>query len=154
MLSRFHYAIAGSLIFAAANASAAEPKTAAAVLAADDAWGAAEVRGDVDFIDHLLLPEYRSIGPTGKVTTKATIVEHTRKRACSADEQAKAQAAVAAWKAAHPSRADVVLVGDTAVLTWILLKPGSDEPISSSDIFLYRDGHWRAIYSQHTSAST
>ena len=130
-------------------ALAAEPRTAGAVRAADDAWGMAEVRGDASFVDELLLPEYRSVGPAGAVTTKATIVDHARTRGPSADMAAN----VAAWRAAHPTRADVVIVGDTAVLTWVLIRPGAGEPVSSCDIFVYRDGRWRALYSQHSVAS-
>ena len=112
-----HLAAAGAILAASlpnATARAAEPHTAAAVRAADDAWGAAEVRGDAAFVDRLLLPDYRSVGPTGSVTTKVAIVDHARARGPSSDMVAQ----VAAWKAAHPTRADVVIVGDTAVLTW------------------------------------
>ena len=63
-------------------------------------------------------------------------------------------AKVVAWKAAHPLRGDVKIVGDTAVLTWVSTKPSSGEPISSCDIFVYRDGHWHGVYSQHSSAPT
>jgi hypothetical protein len=134
------------LILAAAPAGAAEPKTAAAVKAVDDAWGDAEAKGDAAFVDQLLLPNYRSIGNTGKATTKETIVEHTTKQ--RAPDYAKK---VADWKAQHPSRADVRLFGDTAVVNWTSTAP--DAAVFSSDIFVYRDGHWRAIYSQHTGAA-
>ena len=126
-----------------------EPRTAAAVLAVDDAWGAAEARGDADFVDRLLMPDYRSVGPTGTATPKAAIVEGARSRSGSP----MAAATIAEWKAAHPLRGDVALYGDTAVLTWISTKPAAGEPISSCDIFVYRDGHWHAIYSQHSAAS-
>ncbi|CAM3253127.1 Nuclear transport factor 2 family protein [Sphingomonas antarctica] len=142
-----------SLILAVTTAApakpAVEPKTAAAVQAADDAWGAAEANGDAAFVDGLLLPGYVSVGPTGKVTTKAAIVAGARKRGRSAAFAAE----VAAWKAEHPSRAEVSLFGDTAVLTWVLTKPDLREPISSSDVFVYRQGRWLAVYSQHTSVS-
>jgi hypothetical protein len=153
MSIRSGLAVAASFMVAALPAgaqaaAAAEAKTAAAVRAADDAWGAAEMRGDAAFVDRLLLPAYRSIGPDGKVTTKAAIVEHARARRGATD----AVAQVAAWKAAHPVRAEVAITGDTAVLTWVSTKPGSGEPVASCDIFVYRDGRWHAIYSQHTSA--
>jgi hypothetical protein len=142
-----------TLTLVAAGLSAAspaiEPRTAAAVQAADDAWGAAEGRGDAAFVDELLLPGYVSVGPAGKVTTKAAIVDGARKRGPSATMAAQ----IAAWKAAHPSRAEVTIVGDTAILRRLLTKPGLGEPVSSSDTFVYRGGHWRAIYSQHTTAS-
>lgn len=129
-----------------------ERHDAAAVLAADKAWGDAEQRGDAAFIDWLLLPGYVSVGHDGVVHTKAMIVEGARKRAGG---DAKAAAAKnAAWRAAHPYRSEVKLFGDTAVASFVSTKPGSGEPINSSDIFVYRKGHWHAIYSQHSTAGS
>ncbi len=136
----------------AAPALAAEPRTKAAVIAADDAWGKAEVVGDYRFVDQLLLPGYQSVGTDGKVTSKAKIVVGARARA--GKPSAAFAAEVAAWKAAHKVRGDVIMNGDTAVLKWVLVNPGTGDPVSSSDIFVYRGGRWHAIYSQHTSAST
>ncbi|CAM3308103.1 hypothetical protein SPAN111604_15135 [Sphingomonas antarctica] len=59
---------------------------------------------------------------------------------------------VADYKATHPTRGDVMLTGDTAIVTWVSLVPGKGEPIASCDVFVYRDGHWRALYSQHSTA--
>jgi hypothetical protein len=129
-------------------AAPAEPHTAAAVVAADDAWLQAEVRGDGDFLDRLLVDGYRSVGNDGKVTGKADIVGKARARGNSPDMAAR----VATWKAAHPTRPDVKIAGDTAILTWISTKPGTNEPVTSCDIFVYAGGHWRALYSQHTAA--
>ena len=126
-----------------------EAKTVEAVLAADDRWLNAEVTGDVAALDQLLLADYRSVGVDGKVTDKAKILERVRQTGGSPDLAAK----VAAWKASHPTRGEVSIAGDTAVLRWVLVKPEAGDPVSSSDIFVYRDGHWRAIYSQHSSAS-
>lgn len=137
---------------AKAQSSAPEEKTAAAVLAADDAWGAAEVRGDATFVDWLLIPDYRSVNPNGTVTAKAKIVAGAKARSGSS-KAADMAVSVAAWKAAHPMRGDVVLFGDTAVLNWISIRPGAGEPVSSCDVFVYRTGHWHAIYSQHSTAS-
>jgi hypothetical protein len=134
------------LILAATPATAAEPKTATAVKAVDDAWGDAEAKGDSAFVAQLLLPGYRSIGSAGKTTTREDIVAHTTKE--RAPNYAKK---VADWKAQHSSRADVRLFGDTAVVTWASTAP--DAAVYSSDIFVYRDGHWRAIYSQHSNAA-
>ena len=129
-------------------ATAPEPHSAAAVTAADDAWLQAEIKGDGDFLDRLLADGYRSVGNDGKVTDKAVIVAKARARGNSPDMAAR----VAAWKAAHPTRPDVTIAGDTAILTWISTKPGTGEPVSSCDIFVYDGGHWRALYSQHTAA--
>ena len=140
------------MLFAASPALAAEPKTEAAVIAADQAWGDAEVAGNADFVEQLLLPGYVSIGPDGRVTTKEKIVAGARER--SGHPAADFAAKVAAWKAAHHTEAKVFLNGDTAVLKWILVKPDGFEPVSSCDVFIYRDGRWHAIYSQHTTASS
>jgi hypothetical protein len=124
------------------------PHTAEAVIAADEQWGQAEVDGDSKFVDDLLLDGYRSIGSAGKVTTKAQIVKGAQERGKSA-EYAKR---VADWKAKHPSAANVIIFGDTAVLTWVPTNAGSSPPVNSSDIFVYRGGAWHAIYSQHSTA--
>ncbi len=137
------------VIVFSAPAMAHQAKTADAVLAADDAWLKAEIAGDTAFLDKLLLPEYRSVGANGKVSDKSMILAHARKAGGSPELAAQ----VASWKAAHPIRGEVSLFGDTAVLRWVLIKPESNDPVSSSDVFVYRDGQWHAIYSQHTSAS-
>jgi hypothetical protein len=140
-------AIMAALTMAAAwPAMAAEPRTADAVTAADVAWGDAEAKGDAAFVDRLLLPDYRSISNGGKATGKAEIVAHTNP-GHAVDYARK----VADWKAQHPSRPDVTLSGDTAVLAWTSTAPGG--AVYSCDIFVYRDGRWRALYSQHTGAA-
>jgi hypothetical protein len=124
-----------------------EPRTSAAVIADDDGWGQAEETGDTAYVDRLLLPEYRSISVDGSTHDKAAILASTRKS--SPERTAKIQQ----WKATHPETPSVVISGDTAVLTFALDR-GSPKPIMSCDIFVYRDGHWRAIYSQHTAAGS
>ena len=47
-----------------------EPHTEAAVLAADDYWLTAELRGDLSALDARLMPSYRDVTPEGKVHTK------------------------------------------------------------------------------------
>lgn len=126
----------------AAPSDKTEPRTAAAVRAADEAWGAAEENGDKAYVDWLLLPRYRSVSYEGKSTSKAAIVAHTGP---GADPNRKAE--VAKWKAEHPEKPVVQIFGDTAVLAWTSSAPGGR--IFSCDIFTYRDGHWRAAYSQH-----
>lgn len=124
-----------------------QPKTAAAVIAADDAWGEAEKKGDAAFVEQLLVSDYRSIGADGKVTTKAMIVEHTRTRGASSEYAQK----VDDWKAAHPEHAEVVISGDTAILTWVADQAPAGR-IASCDVFVFRSGRWHGVYSQHTSA--
>jgi hypothetical protein len=45
-----------------------------------------------------------------------------------------------------------LIQGDTAIVTFHLKPSGPGKGIMSSDIFVYRDGQWHAIYSQHTDA--
>jgi len=118
-----------------------EPHTAAAVQAAGEAWAAAEVNGDKTYLEWLLLPGYRAVNYAGKSKDKAAIVAHA-----IADPARKAE--IAKWKAEHPQKPVVQIFGDTAVLMWMADAPGGR--IHSCDIFAYRDGHWRAAYSQDT----
>lgn len=122
-----------------------DARTPAAVLAVDDAWGNAEIDGDAAFVARLLLPGYRSIGADGKTTSRDAIIDSARQHAGSPEYKAK----VAAWRAQHPSHGEVALFDDTAILTWISDAPESRGKIQSCDIFAYRAGHWRAVYSQH-----
>ncbi|MDQ2833133.1 MAG: nuclear transport factor 2 family protein [Acidobacteriota bacterium] len=141
-------------MFAGVEASRAQPAqeahTAEAVMAADKGWGVAEEKGDVAYVDALLLPEYRSISPDGGVHDKAAILASTRK---STPERA---AMIEKYLADHPTEMAVIIDGDTAVLTFTAIpdakKPDAKRLIRSCDIFVYRNGHWRAIYSQHTDA--
>jgi len=125
-----------------------EPKNADAVIADDKAWGAAETRGDVAFVDQLLLPQYQTVGPAGIARGKDAVLAATRKHA----DNPGAAKTTEDWKASHPYRGDVVITGDTAVITWILTAPDKGEPVMSCDVFTYVDGRWKAIYSQHTTA--
>ena len=138
---------AGAAPAAPYRPSTPDARTAEAVEAVDDAWSKAEESGDVAYVDWLLLPGYRSVGHAGEITTKDGILANTRPHPGSADRAAK----IAAWRAAHPP-SEVSIFGDTAILTWVSTKPGAPRPISSVDVFTYRDGHWRAVYSQHTDA--
>jgi hypothetical protein len=130
------------------EAKAIELHTEAAVIADDKGWDKAEDEGDVASIDRLLLPEYRSISSDGSVHDKAAIIASARKNVDSPERKADAEK----WRAAHPSLTSVAITGDTAILSFTLDRPGSPVRIMSSDIFVYRDGRWRALYSQHSEA--
>lgn len=132
-----------------AKASPTEPHTEAVVIADDDAWGKAELSGDVAYIDALLLPGYRSINVDGSIHDKAAILAGARKHANS---PAAAAAVREKWGAAHPSITSVQMVGDTAILTFALNKQDNQKPIMSCDVFVYQGGRWHALYSQHTEA--
>ena len=127
----------------------ASNRTEAAVVARDDAWAGAELRGDVRFVDLLLLTGYRSVGPDGIVHTKADILANTRRNGGSS----QARTRVADWKLHHPTATSVRIEGDTAVLTFVA-KTKAGKPVSSCDVFVFVSGQWRALYSQHTTAET
>ncbi len=127
---------------------AKEPHTDAAVIADDEGWSKAKEEGDTAFIDRLLMPEYRSISSDGSVHDKAAILASARKNVSSPERKADTEK----WRVAHPSLTSVAISGDTAILSFTLNRPGTPVRILSSDIFIYRDGHWRALYSQHSEA--
>lgn len=132
----------------AASQAAPEPHTAAAVITDDEKWSNAEDIGDADYLNALLLPEYRSISSDGSAHDKATIVARVVKSANTAEGAAKAER----WRAAHPNMPRVEINGDIAILTFVLQKGLDPKPVMSCDVFVYREGHWRALYSQHTEA--
>jgi hypothetical protein len=138
-------ALVAAPVFASPS-DTAEPHTAAAVEAADQAWGNAESNGDKAYVDWLLLAGYHSVGESGKSADKRAIVASVD-RARSTNRKAE----VDAWNAAHPEKPVVTIFGDTAVLAWTSAKPG-DNAVLSCDVFVYQDGHWHAAYSQHTTA--
>lgn len=117
-------------------------RTSAAVIAVDQHWLEAEVGGDAAWLDAMLMPDYRTVGADGKVGDKAAILRSATKNRGS-DKMRKE---VEAWRKAHPTRQSVVLHGDVAILTFSDPKTGH---IRSSDTFIYRDGGWHALYSQH-----
>jgi len=125
-----------------------EPHTQAAIVAANEGWNRAESSGDVAFLDALLLPEYRSISSDGSTHDKAAILASARKNSNSAERAA----ASAKWLAAHPHVSSVQITGDTAIRTSTLDAPDATKRVMSCDIYVYREGHWRALYSQHTEA--
>lgn len=126
-------------------------KSAASVIAVDNHWSQAENTGDVAYLDQMLLPEYRSINPNGTVHPKAALLAHARKN-LEPGAAAAAIAASAEYRKGHPHSTSVVLQGNTAIVTFGSANPGS-ESVMSCDIFVYIDGHWHAIYSQHTTAA-
>lgn len=127
----------------------AEPHTTAAVIADDKAWSKAEENGDVDYLDHFLLPEYRSVDSMGTIKNKTAILASAK-----ADPNNKGQTAKDdQWSRSHPSIASVSINGDTAILTFTLDRGNDPKPVISTDIYVYRKGRWKALYSQHTDAS-
>lgn len=125
-------------------------RTAAAVVAVDQHWLEAEVGGDTAYLDALLAPGYRSVDVDGVATGKAGILAHAARNRGSDAMRRK----VDAWMKKHPSKTTVVLDGDTAVLSFYVPEKGAQGGVRSSDVFVYRDGAWRALYSQHSRAGS
>jgi hypothetical protein len=140
--------IAASNRSLAADAAGETEKTEAAVLLVDQHWTDAEVRGDVAYVDQLLLPGYRTVNPDGIVKEKADILESARKNGQSDTMASK----VAQYLKDHPMGKSVALEGDTAVVTFYSEALGPQKGLLSCDVFVYLDGRWHALYSQHTTA--
>lgn len=133
----------------AARMSADETQQSeAGVMATDNHWSLAEMTGDTAWLDDMLLPEYRSVGNQGMVHGKAEIMAGAAKRKGTSLEQAKLK--FAAYQRQHPYGSTVVMHGNTAVVTFYDPALGVQKGVRSSDVFIYLDGHWHALYSQHT----
>jgi hypothetical protein len=122
-------------------------KTAAGAIATDQHWSRAETYGDTVFLRGFLLPDYRSVGHDGVVHTRAQIIAGAAK---SGRDTVASIAAVAAYRKAHPYATTVVIEGNTAVLSFYSPALGPEKGIKSSDILLFQDGRWHALYSQHS----
>lgn len=142
-------------LFVAVNGAAVPAKhaldetahTAAAVIAVDEHWLRAEEGGDTAWLDAMLLPDFRTIGHDGKVVTKSMLLKSATKNRGSD----KMRERVDAWLKTHPSRKSVVMHGDVAVLSFVNPQTGH---IWSSDIFVYENGHWHALYSQQSASKS
>lgn len=123
---------------------------ATAVIAVDEHWLQAEVGGDTEYLAQLLLPGYRSVSADGSVHPRAAILAH----AVANRGSDKAKREVDAWLKTHPSHPSVVIQGDTAILSFYAGDATTPGVVRSSDVFVYVDGHWRALYSQHSAITT
>ncbi len=120
----------------------------AGVVAAEDHWSRAELAGDTAFLEHFLLTDYRSVGPEGHAADKAKIIAGAAKR--STHSLAQADSEVAGYRKQHPYETKIVIEGDVAVVSFSDPALGKDLGVKSSDILVYRDGAWHALYSQHS----
>jgi hypothetical protein len=138
---------AGAAYRASALDAVVEPHTEAAVRAADDDWLAAELRGDLKALDARLMPSYRDVTPEGKVHTKqdllAGVAKHPDKVVTTPLQ------AAADFRAQHPVVEHVLIEGDTAILQFESTKPEEQGVIRSVDVFVYKGGRWRGLYSSH-----
>lgn len=131
----------------AANADETQ-RTEAGVMAVDHHWSLAEMTGDTNWLNQMLLPEYRSISNDGSAHAKDAIVAGALKR--KGTDMAKAQLEFVTYGKEHPYGTAVVIHDNTAIVSFYDPALGPQKGVKSSDIFLYLDGHWHALYSQHT----
>ncbi|WP_250624840.1 nuclear transport factor 2 family protein [Pinirhizobacter soli] len=116
----------------------------AGVRATEDHWSLAEVTGQTEWLESMLMPGYRSVD-NGVAHSKERIVAGAAKNKGSTDGKAKLDA----YRKEHPSGTSVVVHGNIAVVSFYDLSLGPDNGVKSSDVFLYEGGAWHAAYSQH-----
>jgi hypothetical protein len=122
-------------------------KTTAALLVVEDHWMQAEIHGDVAYVAQLLLPRYESVNADGVAHPRSAILANAKKNG----ESDKMARTVAMYMKLHPYGTLVRIEGDTGIVTFYSLKGGPQKGVMSSDIFVYLDGEWHAVYSQHTA---
>lgn len=128
-------ALAGALAMLALPAWAAaveHQKTPAGVQATEDHWSEAFVSGDEAYLSALLDPAYVSVNRSGKPRPRADIIALSKKVSTMPRQ---------AYPKTPPH---IELRGDVAVVSFL----GKDE--TSVDVFYWKGGAWRALYSQHT----
>jgi hypothetical protein len=136
----------GTAVDSHANETA---RAAAAAIAVDHHWEQVEENGETAWLAGMLMQDYRSVGTTGTFASKAATVGHAAK---NYDSQAMKQK-VAEWHKTHPVEERVTMDGDTVILSFLSTSPETKKRIYSSDIFVYIDGRWRALYSQHNAVN-
>jgi len=132
-----------------AEAMPAEPRTEAAVLAASDDWLAAERRGDVASLERRLMPQYQDIEPNGRVHPRSALIAHAANLKDPSTVPAKQLAAE--FRKANPVIEEVVMSGDTALISYHSPNPDIRANVRSIDVFVYDKGQWRALVSTHNS---
>jgi hypothetical protein len=117
----------------------------AGVRATEDHWSLAEVTGQTEWLEGMLMPGYRSVDPDGVAHSKERIVAGAAKNKGDTSGKAKLDA----YRKDHPSGTSVVVHGAIAVVSFYDLSLGPDKGVKSSDVFVYEQGAWHAAYSQH-----
>ena len=125
--------LAAAAMLAAAPSAVEHQKSKAGVQATEDHWSEAFVSGDEAYLSALLDPAYVSVNRSGKPRPRADIIALSKKVA-------------AMPRQTYPKiPPHIELRGDTAVVSF----QGKDE--TSVDVFYWKAGAWRALYSQHTA---
>jgi len=135
-------AYAGNLAPPGANE---HEQSEAGVRATEDHWSLAEMTGQTDWLESMLMPGYRTVDTHGVAHSKERVVAGAAKNKGSTDGQAKLDA----YLKEHPTGTSVVVHGTVAVVSFYDPALGPDNGVRSSDIFVYEGGAWHAAYSQH-----
>jgi len=122
--------------------------TEAAVMAVDEHWSIAEMTGNAAWLTAMLMPDYRSVSNEGVVHDRQALLTGMAKRKAITIDEAKHK--VADYLKDHHIGSNVIIHGDTAVVTFYDTTLGAQKGMSSADVFVYQDGRWHALYSQHT----
>lgn len=127
------------LLAAAAHCALHMPRTAAGALAAERYWVGAIERRDAAALDCLLAPGFNDISWQGKLVTRDAMLDGFA---------AKPKVTLAL------DQLTTDISGDMAVVRGRNRQTGPDgEPAGAvrfTDIFVYRDGAWRALRAQET----
>lgn len=124
--------LAPAVALAASDPEAA--RTVEGVRAVENHWTRAFVTGDTAYLNALLSDDYVSVNQAGRARPKAEIVALAQKIASGPNPPKPT-----------PSTSTIEVVGNAAISTQVA------ETDASVDVFYYRDGRWRAWYSQHTA---
>lgn len=112
---------------------------AASLERVEDAWNEAFMRGNTEYLECLLVPDFVTVTPHGK-RDRAWEPEHAWQNRGSTPP------------ILHFSGTVFQIEGTTGIAK--LYKPASADgqhPATQlADVFTFQDGAWRAIYSQHT----
>ncbi|GLQ88172.1 nuclear transport factor 2 family protein [Dyella flagellata] len=123
--------------------------TAAAILAVDQHWSIAEMTGDGAWLADMLMPDYRTVSNDGSAHDKQALLAGMAKH--KPVTRAEATLKLAAYEKEHHIGSSVTIHGDMAVVSFYDTALGMLKGVTSADVFVYQDGHWHALYSQHTS---
>ena len=116
---------------------------AASLKKVEDKWNEAFMRGETDYLECLLAPDYVSVSPAG-VYDRTWELQHAASHKGSTEPIPEVQGM------------QFEIHGNTGVMR--LFKPSSADSKQRAqymaDIFAFQDGAWRAVYSQHTPVQT
>lgn len=115
-------------------------------------WDLAEADRDVAYLSQLLAPEFRSVGVTGEVTSRAALLEQAARLQRSADARARRRADSAAFVKAHPSAVAVTIHGTVGIVSYYNPARGEAHSIRGADVFVYEARRWHAVHAMHNAA--